>query len=63
MAGSAIGPWFLGIGFDSTGSYASSLLWCAAGLALTTVILIALPRFPVWERASEETPPTTVAVA
>jgi MFS family permease len=54
MIGSAIGPWFLGIGFDSTGSYGSALMWCAGGLALTTVILMALPRFPTWQREPEE---------
>jgi MFS family permease len=63
MVGSAIGPWFLGIGFDSTGSYGSSLMWCAVGLALTTVILIALPRFPTWQPEPEEKLPPGAVTA
>lgn len=63
MAGSALGPWFLGIGFDFTGSYASSLIWCAVGLAITTLMLIALPRFPSWERAPDGKPSPTIVVA
>lgn len=46
MIGSALGPLFLGLGFDATGSYASSLIWCAAGLLFAVTILLALPRFP-----------------
>jgi MFS family permease len=48
MVGSALGPFLLGVGFDTTGNYATALAWCSGGLALTTLMLIALPRFPVW---------------
>lgn len=57
MAGSALGPFFLGIGYDSTGSYASVLVWCTAGLALTVLLLLALPRFPSWDVEPAEAPP------
>ena len=56
MIGSAIGPFFLGMGFDATGSYASALAWCAGGLAVTTIMLLMLPPFPSWGAAGTIAP-------
>lgn len=48
MAGSALGPFLLGLGYDLSGSYANALVWCTGGMVLTSVLLVSLPRFPVW---------------
>ena len=51
MAGSALGPFLLGLGFDLSGSYSSALMWCTGGMVLTTLLLLSLPRFPAWGAA------------
>jgi MFS family permease len=66
MIGSALGPLFLGLGFDASGSYASSLVWCTGGMLLTTILLLSLPRFPVWGAtavAGEDDAPTGMPAA
>lgn len=63
MAGSALGPFFLGLGFDLTGSYATALIWCTGGMLITTILLLALPRFPVWGGRVVNTEPVGVPAA
>jgi MFS family permease len=54
MIGSALGPFLLGLGFDASGSYASSLAWCTVGMLVTGGLLLSLPRFPVWATAEDK---------
>jgi len=65
MVGSAIGPFLLGLGYDASGNYDSALMWSAAGLLLTTVLLVILPRYPEFERPAqpEATPEADLALA
>ena len=49
MVGSAIGPLLLGIGYDASGSYMTSLIWCTVGLVLTGIMLVLLPRYPEFD--------------
>jgi len=44
-AAGAIGPVLLGRAFDSTGSYASSLIILAIALAIAAALMLALPRY------------------
>jgi MFS family permease len=44
-AAGAIGPVLLGRAFDSTGSYASSLIILATALAIAAALMLALPRY------------------
>jgi cyanate permease len=44
-AAGAIGPVLLGRAFDSTGSYASSLIIFATALAIAAALMLALPRY------------------
>lgn len=47
-AAGAIGPVLLGRAFDSTGSYASSLILLAAALSLAAVMNLLLPKYPAF---------------
>jgi MFS family permease len=46
MIGSAIGPYALGWGFDTTGSYDIPLFICVGGMVVACLLLLTLPRFP-----------------
>jgi cyanate permease len=46
-AAGAIGPVLLGRAFDSTGSYAATLVILATALALAAILMLALPKYSV----------------
>lgn len=54
MVGSAIGPFLLGMGFDSSGSYQSALIWCVGGLVCTAGLLAIMPSYPTFENTQSE---------
>jgi len=52
-AGAAAGPLIAGWSYDTTGSYAQFLSLAAAGLGISALLLISLPRYPDWDRAAK----------
>lgn len=46
MIGSAIGPYVLGFGYDTWGNYDATLTMCVAGMIISSILLLTLPRFP-----------------
>jgi MFS family permease len=59
-AGSALGPLLAGMAFDRSGSYAPFLIAGAVGCALSSLLIVTLPRYPDW-RTSETAPRATAA--
>ena len=53
-AGAAAGPLIAGWSYDMTGSYAQFLSLAAAGLGISALLLISLPRYPDWDGAKPE---------
>jgi len=49
MIGSAVGPYVLGYGFDTFGSYNPVLIACVIGMCLAFLMLMTLPKFPTQE--------------
>ncbi len=53
-AGAAAGPLIAGVSYDITGGYAQFLSLAAAGLGVSALLLISLPRYPEWEKPEDE---------
>ena len=39
------------------------MIWCTGGMLATTILLLALPRFPSWGKATEDAEPVVLPAA
>jgi hypothetical protein len=52
--GSGLGPLLAGMTFDLTGSYSTFLLIGTIGCFFSGLLILTLPRYPVWRHAEPE---------
>lgn len=57
--GSGVGPWLAGWIHDFTGDYTAFLIAGIAGSLLSGLLILSMPRYPVWERPAVKIEPAT----